>query len=226
MNVIDADDYIKQLEETIKAFLQPVKNIPFPLAIRVIFGHNVIPFNPKDSHDQALLDRLKLAITNAGLAAYHEGIFSKRPNEAGNYIEPFVKKALHDIGTQAETPRTETGSRKASGYPDIIITDIDGRISYLECKTYNAKSKNSTFRAFYFSPHSKSGGKITHDARHFIATFELTTEQRKGRSAFVPLHWAIYSLDSNFRLNVKHEFNASNKALYQPVALLAEGSIV
>ena len=86
----------------------------------------------------------------AGKEAFTQGIFTARPNEAGNEIEPFVKAALLSQGLKAQTPVTANGKAKASGYPDIeIIGDIP---CYLECKTYNLKNVETTQRAFYFSP--------------------------------------------------------------------------
>ncbi len=42
--------------------------------------------------------------------------------------------------------------------------------------------------------------------------------------AFVPIAWEIYTLDK-LLVQVKHEFNASNRDLYRPEALIAEGKI-
>jgi hypothetical protein len=52
----------------------------------------------------------------------------------------------------------------------------------------------------------------------------LTPADRKGKSAFIPISWQIYTLDK-LLIQVKHEFNASNKELYTKEALLAEGRI-
>lgn len=77
-------------------------------------------------------------------------IQSPRPNEVGNHIEPFVKDALNSLGMKAEIPLTSNGKHQSAGYPDVFIQDVDNRITYLECKTYNQKSIGSSFRAFYF----------------------------------------------------------------------------
>lgn len=157
-----------------------------------------------------------------GKKAFGEGIFTARPNEAGNHIEPFVVDALRYTGLKADKPIAKSGKKKAAGYPDIYIEDKYGRIIYADCKTYNTKTKHQTFRTFYFSP--SKDPKITRDAFHLLLSFELDTAERKGKRAFIPISWQIYTLDK-LLIQVKHEFNASNKDLYAPQALLAQGKI-
>lgn len=217
------DDYIKQLEDTIAKFMVPLEGIPFPIAIKAISGHEVVPFDRGNRQDLDLLDKLCQAADIAGKQAFQDGIFRKRPNEVGNDIEPYVKKALKAIGLQADTPLTQKQRRQAMGYPDIEVMDAYGRITYLECKTYNLANIGTTQRAFYFSP-SKESCKITADARHLVMSFQIEIAQRKGQQAYVPVHWRIYSTDSMV-VQVKHEFNANNRQMYRPDALLAEGPI-
>jgi hypothetical protein len=81
---------------------------------------------------------------------------------------------------------------------------------------------NESFRTFYFSP--SDDPKITKDAFHLLMSFELDTAERKGEKAFIPISWQIYTLDK-LLIQVKHEFNASNKDLYTKEALLAQGTI-
>ena len=217
------DNYIKQLEDTIAKFMAPLGGIPFPIAIKAISGHEVIPFARGNKQDLDLLRKLCQAADIAGKQAFQEGIFRRRPNEVGNDIEPYVKEALRAVGLQADTPLTQKQRRQATGYPDIEIIDSDGRITYLECKTYNLKNIGTTQRAFYFSP-SRESCKITTDARHLVMSFQIEVVQRKGQQAYVPVHWRIYSTDSMV-VQVKHEFNANNRQMYRQEALLAEGSI-
>ena len=219
---MDKNNYIKQLEETISKFLKPLKDIPFPIAIKAISGHDVLAFDKNSHEDKELLSRLTKAMDIAVKNAYKTGISTARPNEVGNQIEPFVKDALNSTGMKAEIPLTSNGKHQSAGYPDVFIKDIDNRITYLECKTYNQKSIGSSFRAFYFQPSESS--KITHDARHLMVGFEIIREKRNGKSVFVPIHWKLYTLEKML-VQVKHEFNASNREMYKPEALLAEGVI-
>ena len=55
-------------------------------------------------------------------------------------------------------------------------------------------------------------------------SFELDIAERKGKRAFIPISWQIYTLDK-LLIQVKHEFNASNKDLYTEEALLSQGKI-
>lgn len=216
------NDYIKQLENTISKFLKPLKDVPFPIAIKAISGHEVLSFDKNSREDKELLSRLTKTMDIAVKNAYKTGIFTARPNEVGNHIEPFVKDAINSIGMKAEIPLTTNSKHQSAGYPDVSVKDIDGRITYLECKTYNQKSISSSFRAFYFQP--SESPKITNNARHLMVGFEIIREKRNGKSVFVPIYWKLYTLEKMI-VQVKHEFNASNRAIYKPEALLAEGGI-
>lgn len=215
-------DYIKELEETIGKFLEPLKGIPFPIAIKALTGFKVLTFDPSFGPNEKLLKQLSKAAQIGGQKAYQEGIFAARPNEAGNHIEPFVIEALRQVGLRADKPTSKSGKRKAVGYPDIQIEDKNGGTIYLECKTYNTLVKDTSFRSFYFSP--SKDPKITRDAFHLLMSFELDTAERKETRAFIPVSWQIYTLDK-LLIQVKHEFNASNRELYTEEALLAQGEI-
>ncbi len=217
------DEYIRQLEKVISKFMSPLDDIPFPVAIKAISGREVLAFDRRERKDRELLEKLSRAAELAGNAAYSKGIESRRANEVGNYIEPYVKGALKEVGLSAETPVTITGKRQSSGYPDIEITDSYERTTYLECKTYNLRNIGTTQRAFYFSP-SKKACKITKDARHLILSFQIETTTRKGRRVYVPVHWRVYDTDTML-VQVKHEFNASNIQIYREDSLLAQGKI-
>jgi len=221
-DIKDEGEYIRQLEQVIGRFLEPIKDIPFPVAIKALTGFKVLAFDLTFDLDRKVLEQLSQAACRAGHGAHRNGIFSARPNEAGNHIEPFVVRALQEVGLKATKPISKSGKKKTAGYPDIQIEDETGRIIYLECKTFNIKSQRQSFRTFYFSP--SEDPKITRDAFHLLMSFQLTTAERKGRNAFVPVSWQLYTLDK-LLVQVKHEFNASNVDLYKKGALLAEGWI-
>lgn len=219
---MDTEEYVKRLEETITKFMTPLKDIPFPIAIKALSGCKVIPFNKDDEKDRKFLESLVKAVEIAGKKAFEGGIFTARPNEAGNRIEPFVSEALTEVGLRVGKPVTKSGKKRAAGYPDLQVEDTYGRIIYMDCKTYSAKTKGQSFRTFYFSP--SKDPKINIDAHHLLISFELETDLRKGKRAFIPISWQIYTLD-NLLVQVKHEFNASNKDLYREESLLAKGYI-
>jgi len=216
------EEYIKQLEQTIGKFLKPMGGIPFPVVIKALTGFNVLAFAPLLDQNKRLLEQLSKAARLGGQKAFQEGIFTARPNEAGNHIEPFIVESLKQVGLKADRPISKKRKKKAVGYPDIQIEDQIERAVYLDCKTYNTKTKDQSFRTFYFSP--LEDPKITKDAFHLLMSFELDTAERKGKRAFIPISWQIYTLD-RLLIQVKHEFNASNRELYTREALLAEGRI-
>lgn len=190
--------------------------------IKAISGREVLDFDKSDARDAHLLERLRAGLDAALLAAHRDGIRAKRANEVGNYIEPFVKDALNACGLAADIPLNSAGKRQTVGYPDLMIEESDGRVTYLECKTYNAKSVDSSMRAFYFQ--ASKNFKFHHDARHLMVSFEIQPDTRDGERVFAPVRWRLYTLEK-LLVQIKHEFNASNKDMYRPESLLAEGKL-
>lgn len=219
---MNEDKYIEQLEQTISRFLEPLRGISFQVAIKALTGFKVLTFDPSTEQNKELLRKFITAAQLSGRKAYDEGIYTARPNEAGNHIEPFVVEALRKVGLKADKPISRNGKKKSAGYPDIQIEDENETTIYLDCKTYNIRTKDTTFRSFYFSP--SEDPKITTDAFHLLISFELDVAERKGKRAFIPVSWQIYTLDK-LMIQVKHEFNASNRELYTEEALLAKGRI-
>ena len=220
----EQEEYIKELETTISQFLKPLKNIPFKIAIKAISGCKVIPFDKDNPEDQQLLKDLVEATKIATKNANQKGIFTRRANEVGNHIEPFMLEALNEVGLKADRPKTREGKKKAVGYPDIFVVDRNERSNYIECKTYNERNYQTTQRSFYFSPAERpTDFKVIHDARHIIVSFKIERAERNGKMAFIPVYWKIFSTD-NLIGQIKHEFNTSNKQMYRKEALLAEGA--
>lgn len=221
----EQEKYIKELEKTISQFLKPLKNIPFKIAIKAMSGCNVIPFDKDNPQDQQLLKDLIEAIKIGAKNANQKGIFTRRENEVGNHIEPFMIDALNKIGLKADRPETREGKKKAVGYPDIFVKDRNNRPNYIECKTYNERNYQTTQRSFYFSPAERpTDFKVIYDARHIIISFKIDRAERDDKRAFVPVYWKIFSTD-NLIGQIKHEFNSTNKQMYTQDALLAEGEI-
>ncbi len=219
-----SDDYVKNLEETVRKFMQPLKDVSFPVLVKIISGHKILPFDENNQKNIALLETLKRVCNQAMEEAHEKGMYKKRANEVGNKIEDFVKEALNKNGFTADTPQNSKGKKQAMGYPDILIEDPNGGKIYLECKTYNIKSINETQRTFYIQ--ASENTKIMHDAMHLMVSFEIKTLQRNNKDVSIPINWKLYNLE-NLRLQMKPEFNASNKDMYgvNGLPLLAEGRI-
>ena len=219
------EEYINRLEMVIKQMLQPLKDIPFNLVIESITGHKVLSFDFKNSCHIEVLELIKQAAINAGKDINKSGIMRARPNEVGNDIEPYVRKALSDLGLNADIPSGRSGRKKSTGYPDIIFW-YKGKPYYLECKTYNERNINTTQRSFYLSP--SEDFKVTYDALHFILSFEIYVVGEKGnKHIYKCKHYKILSIES-LSLDVKYEFNSDNKRMYSGkdgTIILAEGGI-
>jgi hypothetical protein len=114
-------DYVVRLENVIKQILTPLKDIPFNLVIESLSGKKVISFDLKNPEHKELLSLLKQTALQAGKAINKSGILRPRPNEVGNDIEPFIKKALNSLNLNADVPTGPSGSKKATGYPDILF---------------------------------------------------------------------------------------------------------
>ncbi len=217
------NDYIEQLENVIKQMLRPLKNIPLNVVIEALCEKKIIPFDKSNPRDKKLLEKLEAVCVIAGQEVNKVGIVRSRPNEVGNDIEPFVKRALKSVGYQAETPKTITGKSKATGYPDIEFIDEFERSNYLECKTYNIENVSTTQRSFYLSPSEEF--KITKDAHHIVVSFEaFVAGNEGGKYIFKCNSWKIISLEK-LLVDVKYEFNSDNKRLYSPDLILAEGKL-
>ena len=105
--------------------------------------------------------------------------------------------------------------------PDIEITEPAP--CYVELKTYNAATANTTQRSFYYSPSETP--KVTRDAVHLLLAFELERTARGGTNVFVPTHWKLLSLE-DLEVDLKFEFNQSNRGLYgSDKGLLNEGDL-
>lgn len=204
-------DYFVRLENLIKQMRTPLKDIPFNLVIESMTGKKVISFDFENSEHKDVLELLKQVALQAGNAINTTGILRPRPNEVGNDIEPIIKKALTDLNLNAEVPSGPSGSKKATGYPDILFW-FKNKPYYLECKTYNAENIATTQRSFYFSPSDEF--KVIYDAMHFMMSFEIYVAGEVGRNRIYKCnHYKILSLES-LSLDVKYEFNSDNRRMY------------
>lgn len=201
--------------------VKPAKKIPFKDVILATTGYHLLDFDINNPAHIALHKKISTAAAAAAGTTRTNGLFAIRANEAGNHIEPFVKAALREAGLNARTPVTADGDAQTVGYPDIeILGDVP---CYLELKTYNASTVNTTQRSFYYSP--STNPKVTHDALHLLLAYELEKIVRDGKTAFVPVHWKLITLQ-DLEVDLKFEFNQSNRGLYgkeSGKALLGEG---
>jgi len=196
----------------------PLHNIAFPAVIEGLYGHKVLPFDKNDAKNQQLIHALSTVAEQAGRAMTKQGIARPRANEVGNDAEEFVKHALLNIGLTADTPTTQSGKHKGTGYPDLEVRTLSGETFYLEVKTFSEKNADSSLRSFYLSP--SDDPKVVRTAFHLLLAFWMEYDAEK--EVFYCHGWKLLSLE-NVPCNVKYEFNASNHILYKKEdAILAQ----
>jgi hypothetical protein len=214
------DKISKELEGVISQMLRPLKGLSLSIVIEGLSNKKVIPFQKDDNKDITVLENLKKAADIVLNKINSTGIKRPRPNEVGNDIEPIVKASLSEVGYFSDTPMTLSGKKKSTGYPDIEFKDEFGRWHYIECKTYNIESIDTSFRSFYLSP--SDDFKVSQDAHHFGFSFEIYVENSIGNLHIYKVNnWKILDL-SKLELDVKYEFNSDNKRLYDKELILAE----
>jgi len=214
------DEYTKQLENVIMQMLEPIKNVPFKVVLNFLTSKSIINFDSSNPDDKLLLEDIIKVADYCAAQMNAAGIYSRRENEVGNKIEPYIVDGLNHFGLKASKPKNEKGSIKTTGYPDIYFLDKSNRHNYLECKTYSEKNIHTSFRSFYFSPSKMP--KIIYDARHFAISYQVQEiEREENENLYKFTAWKILSLE-NLLVDVKHEFNSDNIRLYDPKLILAE----
>jgi hypothetical protein len=200
---------------------RPSRKLPFKEVIHATTGYRVLPFLTNNPAHAALRQKILQAASLAGRRSRAEGIPAERANEAGNGLERFIRAALQDVGLDARVPRNRDGRAQAVGYPDVEI--LGDAPCYLELKTYNAATVDTTQRSFYFSPGATP--KVTRDAIHLLLAFELERQERDGSTRFVPVHWKLLTLE-DLEVDLKFEFNQHNRGLYRdPKATLDQAPV-
>ena len=222
------EKYINELENLVKQFIKPIKDVPYHLVIESLTGTKITHFDKIKNKD--LLLSLQNMANSVCKKVNNEGLKSKRVNEVGNKIEKFVKQALIENGYQdADTPTMANGKKKSAGCPDLLFTNHDGNKIYLECKSFNNANRDTSFRSFYLS--FAENNKIIYDAYHLLIAFEVETTTNEARKmqedeyiTYKINGWKLCNLQ-NLKLNLKQEFNASNKDLYNKANILIEENL-
>lgn len=188
------------------------RNVPFHEVIHRICGHYVTQLSLNDPQDRDLVVRLRTVAERSMREMQIYPIERSRPNEVGNDVEAYVKRAIEqDVGFEI------VNMGQSTGYPDIMIR-VDGRrVVYIECKTFNPDSLNSSLRSFYLSP-SKTF-KVKYSGNHVAISFGMN---RDGNS-YTPFAYKIVDLH-DLPCNLKSEWNSDNRRLYESQRVLASYS--
>lgn len=199
---------------------QKLSDVPFADVVRAATGRQVLPLHPTNAVDAELLAKMGRAMDavlrrmNAPENAAQQ---KRRINEVSALFESAMKDALNAVaGFECDYPRLASGTRQRAGYPDLRLVDRkSGRVVYLDPKLFERGSRASSLRTFYYEP-KRETNKILEDAHHVIVGFE---HDGKEDGSWKFLGWELVDL-SGFSVKLKAEFQASNRDLYQPGAVL------
>jgi hypothetical protein len=198
-----------------------LRTIPFSQVIFDATGKRVLAIDPKSEADlrivrqiSAVLDEVITRMNQADSPVQKVG----RINEASSHFEDLLREKLNGLpGLSCDFPRTSEDRLQRSGYPDLRLVETSrNRVFYLDPKLYAAGSRDSSFRTFYFEPKTTTN-KVRDDAVHLLAGFEHEPKTN-GRWTFT--RWDLVDL-SHFKVRLKAEFQASNRDIYRPEAIVA-----
>jgi hypothetical protein len=141
-----------------------------------------------------------------------------RINEVSSHFENLMRELLNATsGFSCDFRRRQTVASNVPVYPDLRLVDKEtNRVFYLDPKLYEAGSRDSSFRTFYFEPKIATN-KVRDDAVHFVVGFEHEPRQG-GHWKFT--HWNLVDL-AHFPVKLKAEFQGSNHDVYRPEAIVA-----
>jgi hypothetical protein len=203
---------------------QQLSGVPFSEVVHAATGRRVVPLQMTNAVDRELIAKISRAL-EAVLRKLNEpngpAQQQRRINEVSSLFEAAMKAELNAIdGFTCDFPKTASGAAQRSGYPDLRLADkTSGRVVYLDPKLFESRNRASSLRTFYYEP-KRDTNKVLEDAHHLIVGFE---HDGKAGGAWKFLGWELVDL-ANFRVKLKAEFQASNRDLYQPGAIVARGT--
>jgi hypothetical protein len=201
-----------------------LNGIPFADIIHATSGKRIIPLNRTNAADRALLakigtamDRVLARMNATNSPAQKE----RRINEVSRHFEEAMRQELDAVaGFKCAWPVTAAGAAQRSGYPDLrLVDEASGRVVYLDPKLFEAKSRGSSLRTFYFTPR-KETNKVLDDAHHLIVGI---AHDGGGQNERGFVRWELVDL-ARFRVRLKAEFQASNRDLYQEEAVVGRSA--
>jgi len=208
----DVKPLIRQLIET----REQLDGIPFSQVVEANTGKKLLSFDRNSVADQAFLQKISDSLERVMKAVSdkkHPAHEQKRINEVSKYFEETIREELNRVeGFECDFPKTAEGRTQRSGYPDLRLVDRKtGRIVYLDPKLFQASSRKSSLRTFYFTPQLETR-KILDDAHHLLVGFP---HEGKVDGVWKFTGWELVDL-SKFHVRLKAEFQGSNRDLYQP----------
>ena len=215
------------IDQTIVSVLradQELREVPFSEVVLAATGKRVLSIDARNENDRRVvksisevLDAVMQRMNADDSPVQNVG----RINEASSHFEDMLREKLNQMpGFSCDFPRTAEDRVQRSGYPDLKLTETaTNRVFYLDPKLYAAGSRDSSFRTFYFEP-KVTTNKVRDDAVHLLVGFE---HEPKSNGHWKFTRWDLVDL-SHFKVRLKAEFQASNRDIYQPQAIVATSS--
>ena len=220
VSAADVKPLVKQLMEV----RDELDGIPFGDVVEANTGRKLLPINRRNSTDRRLLEQISGAlkrVMNRLSDPEHLAHKQRRINEVSKFFEEAMLEELRAVtGFACDFPKTAEGRTQRLGYPDLRLVDLgSGRVVYLDPKLFQAKSRNSSLRTFYFTPKVETN-KILDDAHHLLVGF---SHEGKVDGAWKFTGWELVDL-SGFKVRLKAEFQGSNRDIYQDENIVAKGN--
>jgi len=215
---------VARVVQSLMAEENELAGVPFAEVVAAATGKKVLPLQATNSSDRELLAKISGAmdaVLHKMNATNGPAQQKRRINEVSALFEAAMKVELNSIqGFECDFPKTAAGTKQRSGYPDLRLVDKkSGRVIYLDPKLFERGSRASSLRTFYYEP-KRDTNKILDDAHHLIVGFE---HDGKADGAWTFLGWELVDL-AHFRVKLKAEFQASNRDLYQPEAIVGRST--
>lgn len=199
------------LDAFMKRLIVGAHDVYFRDVIKAATGNEVLKLTLGNMADLA---PLKARFTNdlSRISDVVKKEYNGRANELSNYMEQVVSKEINTLPSfKTSRPEVNGKGKQAGGYPDLIVHVKDWDF-YLEVKTFQTKTKDSSLRTFYYKPGVNS--KVTRTCSHILIAFEVESKGGENRSPFILKNVKILDLYT-LKVNLKPEFNASNVDVYR-----------
>jgi hypothetical protein len=215
---------VPPLVRTLMESAAELSDVPFAEVVKAATGRQVLALHSTNAVDAELVSKIGRAmdeVLRQMNTPENPAQQQRRINEVSALFEAAMKVALNAVaGFECDYPSLASGARQRSGYPDLRLVDKkSGRVVYLDPKLFERGSRASSLRTFYYEP-KRETNKISDDAHHLIVGFE---HDGKADGAWKFLSWELVDL-SGLRVKLKAEFQASNRELYQPEAVVGRST--
>lgn len=199
----------QRIRELLEFSEQLEGGIPFKDVVEVTSGKIVESIDMSDEADLLLISEIEDAARSLidRVSRANRRYQANRANEVGSRIE---NEFIGELRSTRLTPK-QLGQ---SGYPDLKVECPEGRIVYIESKV-TSRGWDASMRSFYYS----SGRKVEHDAPHLLIGWRI---EETDANYWDLKGWKLTDV-SKLTVNLKNEFNATNKDIYASGSVLKSG---